>query len=363
MASIKEYENWPCTELFQDHIKSFTPFISKRVSYICNISIEDFQTSESIVELSCAPKSQEFSGDEFKSNSLSMKLSSYIDAFIAKRMGKEHWLFSLDFQLYLSQMSIFSLKDENTYSQCNIAKTINIPSILENHKVCQVNAWINIQKLSSSLHYDENHNLAYVIHGSKQFKLISPKYSHLLHPNPYYYNLPNHSDIDARYLSNVHEDYIEINGGRVYIITITVNAGDCLFIPEGWWHQVSSEECTYSVNFWFRSVFHDLICGQHSDVMLSYFLRGVIHKMVTHEVTNWHESSSTKSIMDGTYTTSVYDNWEKFLSEVCSNDRKREHVLMIGRIVSKSSLSQMEKYWLPFAQNVTNYSLLMLLLL
>jgi hypothetical protein len=31
---------------------------------------------------------------------------------------------------------------------------------------------------------------------------------------------------------------------------VTLRAGDALFLPEGWWHQVDSDGTTIAVNFW-----------------------------------------------------------------------------------------------------------------
>lgn len=46
-------------------------------------------------------------------------------------------------------------------------------------------------------------------------------------------------------------------------------AGDALYLPEGWWHQVDSGGVTVAVNFWWRSAF-DARLGSHMDV---YYLR------------------------------------------------------------------------------------------
>jgi ribosomal protein L16 Arg81 hydroxylase len=34
-----------------------------------------------------------------------------------------------------------------------------------------------------------------------------------------------------------------------------LEAGEMLYIPEGWWHYVVSEPNTLAVNFWLESVF------------------------------------------------------------------------------------------------------------
>jgi Cupin-like domain len=34
-----------------------------------------------------------------------------------------------------------------------------------------------------------------------------------------------------------------------------VQAGDAVFIPEGWWHQIDSTDISIAVNFWWQSPF------------------------------------------------------------------------------------------------------------
>ena len=43
----------------------------------------------------------------------------------------------------------------------------------------------------------------------------------------------------------------EIPPDETYVLT----PGDCLFIPEGWWHWVDSTPGTMAVNFWWESPF------------------------------------------------------------------------------------------------------------
>ena len=47
--------------------------------------------------------------------------------------------------------------------------------------------------------------------------------------------------------------------GRVF--KVTVNAGEALFIPEGWWHQVWSEAGTIAANYWFDGPYAAMMGG------------------------------------------------------------------------------------------------------
>ncbi|KAF1880632.1 hypothetical protein Lal_00011691 [Lupinus albus] len=38
-----------------------------------------------------------------------------------------------------------------------------------------------------------------------------------------------------------------------YAQKVILVAGDALFIPEGWFHQVDSDDLTIAINFWWRS--------------------------------------------------------------------------------------------------------------
>jgi hypothetical protein len=66
-----------------------------------------------------------------------------------------------------------------------------------------------------------------------------------------------------------------------YIITVEMGPGDVLFIPDGWWHEVSSEKCSMALNFWFHSPLFHFLSAPH---MLPHILRSTFFKMVSNEV-------------------------------------------------------------------------------
>lgn len=55
----------------------------------------------------------------------------------------------------------------------------------------------------------------------------------------------------------------------------SVQAGDALFLPEGWWHQIDSTGITIAVNFWWPSEFEALL-GGHMD---AYYLRRIVQSL------------------------------------------------------------------------------------
>lgn len=54
-----------------------------------------------------------------------------------------------------------------------------------------------------------------------------------------------------------------------------MQAGDAIFIPEGWWHQIDSAANTIAINIWWRSAF-DKQLGSHMD---SYYLTRTLQSL------------------------------------------------------------------------------------
>ena len=63
--------------------------------------------------------------------------------------------------------------------------------------------------------------------------------------------------------------------GAAIDATHAVQAGDAIFIPEGWWHQIDSMGDTIAINIWWRSAF-DRLLGSHMD---SYYLRRALQSL------------------------------------------------------------------------------------
>jgi len=55
-----------------------------------------------------------------------------------------------------------------------------------------------------------------------------------------------------------------------------LQAGDALFIPEGWWHQVDSQDTTIAVNFWWQSAFTKSMQPH----MHQYYLRHLLDSLL-----------------------------------------------------------------------------------
>ena len=70
-------------------------------------------------------------------------------------------------------------------------------------------------------------------------------------------NLTNHSAIDGDYPQLEAEPQPDANLFPLYYqarkIECTLNPGDMLYIPKGWWHWIFSQDEAIAVNFWFNT--------------------------------------------------------------------------------------------------------------
>ncbi|KAL2556829.1 2-oxoglutarate (2OG) and Fe(II)-dependent oxygenase superfamily protein [Forsythia ovata] len=181
-------------------------------------------------------------------------------------------------QIYLAQIPIMNIENEERVQLKCLGEDIQNPSFLEGKTLSSVNLWMNNAQSRSSTHYDPNHNLLCIIAGCKQVVLWPPSASPFLYPMPLYGEASNHSAIalenpDLRvYPRAEHLDK--------YSQKVTLHAGDALFIPEGWFHQVDSGSLTIAVNFWWRS---DVMSGmlEHMD---AYYLRRILKRLTDKEM-------------------------------------------------------------------------------
>jgi Cupin-like domain len=103
-----------------------------------------------------------------------------------------------------------------------------MPNILPTHAL-QLNLWFNIKPVVSEFHYDSYQSLLCVIHGSKTVELIPP------------------SKLVKAYTLDT-EAYNHAQDAKAGEFAVTLHKGQILFIPEGWWHKVTSTHDTIAVS-------------------------------------------------------------------------------------------------------------------
>ncbi|XP_073141034.1 lysine-specific demethylase JMJ31 isoform X1 [Henckelia pumila] len=181
-------------------------------------------------------------------------------------------------QIYLAQVPIANTgNDEKVQLEC-LREDIETPAFLKSKTLASVNLWMNNDRTRSSTHYDPHHNLLCLISGCKQVIMWPPSATPFLYPFPLYGEASNHCSVPLE--NPDFRIYPRAKNLEEYSQKVILHAGDALFIPEGWFHQVDSESLTIAVNFWWGS---DMISGmlEHMD---SYYLRRILKRLTDKEM-------------------------------------------------------------------------------
>lgn len=166
---------------------------------------------------------------------------------------------SSDVGLYLAQAPIVVFTNARAHKGIlyGLSEDVKIPSMMPpGCDMVSVNAWCSGPgRVLSSLHYDCHENLLCVVDGEKTVRLapfdVVPT-SCLFYEHPYEWGYGNHTDSYTLFPEcTAGEKHTAIDGACVE--THHLIAGDVLYIPKGYWHQVLSgneETHTIAINFW-----------------------------------------------------------------------------------------------------------------
>lgn len=342
---ITFHGDWPDRDTFNKCTSKFTPFVVQgmkdRVSLTRLLTLlKSDELSHAVVDVSCIGGEAEFSGSPQAREYVHIPFHAIFEGFQAALAGNKssHWTHNVEgLNLYLAQTSLINLMSHQNLLQecpnplidspCDSSTSAPLPqSPCLPDIVTDVNLWMNLDKpVVSSLHYDGNHNLLLVYSGMKRVTLLPPSLTSQLRPYPAYFDSPNHS-----YLNASSAQLQSCQQGQV----IELQAGDALFIPEGWWHLVESKEATLAINWWFKSPLQMLL----DSGMAPYVLRTTLHELVMASQRNLQPSATTATTtMTATTTTTTITTTtttcpqdsprkmrEKSLCEIESNVTGRE---------------------------------------
>lgn len=143
---------------------------------------------------------------------------------------------------YLAQHDLFEQAPE-------LAKDFSVPEycLLGSKENVDIKAWLGPKGTVSPLHQDPKHNILCQVFGSKKIVLASPIHS----KNLYTYDgrfLNNTSSVDVENIDFKKHPLAK----EVDFLTLTLQEGECLYIPVGWWHFVKSLTKSFSVSFWWE---------------------------------------------------------------------------------------------------------------
>ena len=100
-----------------------------------------------------------------------------------------------------------------------------------------MNIWMGTASSSTQAHYDTDDNVFVQAHGSKRFRLFSPLRAHELQLFPDAHPRARKSQLD-----------FDKSSVPIADVDITLEPGDCLFIPAFWLHHVEALSASASVN-------------------------------------------------------------------------------------------------------------------
>jgi len=121
---------------------------------------------------------------------------------------------------------------------------IDTPPYREEGSTASPRIWFG-SRVIGPLHYDPTNNLHGIVYGGKRFLLFHPKQLSLLYPSSMFSTIPQMSQASIN-----QPDYARFPRLRKAAPLIADLApGDLLFLPAGWWHQVTTPTPTISIDF------------------------------------------------------------------------------------------------------------------
>jgi len=121
------------------------------------------------------------------------------------------------------------------------------PRYIAEAALAQCNAWIGCS-LTSHLHFDGMDNFLAVLEGYKEVHLYPPTATARLYPQLEPSERWKSAARSRLYTAD--ERYAGLQ--RVPFVRARVEAGQMLYIPSGWWHEVFTPRTTLAFNFWFK---------------------------------------------------------------------------------------------------------------
>jgi hypothetical protein len=153
--------------------------------------------------------------------------------------------------LYMAQQNIDVIHPE-------LKDLLEFDKLIPKNKVKQRNLWLGPGNTKAPLHMDPDDNFFMQLMGSKKFYLYSPSDTKFLYANSPFSKSPEFSQVIANNL----DLSAYPNSKYAKLIEVHINAGEILFLPAYWWHEVvNGLGNSISINFWCRTKFFGNITG------------------------------------------------------------------------------------------------------
>jgi ribosomal protein L16 Arg81 hydroxylase len=153
--------------------------------------------------------------------------------------------------LYMAQQNIDAIHPE-------LHDLVEFDKLIPQNIVKQRNFWLGPGGTKAPLHMDPYDNFFMQLMGSKKFYLFSPTDTKFLYAHSPLSKNPEFSKVSA---SNIDLTTYP-NAKFANSIQVHVTAGEILFLPAYWWHEVvNSPENSISINLWCRTKLFGNIAG------------------------------------------------------------------------------------------------------
>ncbi|KAJ9448724.1 JmjC domain-containing protein D [Diplonema papillatum] len=217
---------------FNDYTISSLPFILSSPDYTCTTHhwstdyIREVAGDDVVgVETS---KSNRFYANEGLQK-VRMSVSTFLDSFRREDRGVDMYLAEEDIRQFPA-----------------LDGDVSVPSFCEQAQIDKVQLWIGAGGQVSPLHHDQWDNVLCQIEGKRSVALFDPLQSDRLYPK---------TDVN-RHFAQVDPEHPDLakfpDFEKAVSFNVTLHAGEILFIPAHWWHQVHhSNLVNVAVNFWF----------------------------------------------------------------------------------------------------------------
>lgn len=141
-------------------------------------------------------------------------------------------------QLYMMQQSVPKQFPE-------LMKNIRVPQWVPNVLETSINLWFGRSSVTP-LHYDATNNFFAQQYGEKHWTIFSPADTPNVYPHPMSSKMAHLSSVDPDHV----DPQAHPNFRMARPIRFTVKAGELLYLPAFWWHQVRSPHVSTSVSIW-----------------------------------------------------------------------------------------------------------------
>lgn len=169
-----------------------------------------------------------------------------------------------DPRLYMQRLSIPDLLPE-------LNEDFSLPPYINENQIFLTNLWFGPGGNTTRLHYDVPNNFLAHLYGRKRLVMFPPRQSPYLYAcRPNAYNM-SRLDLDQPDLTRFP------NFSKAQPIECFLEAGEMIFIPSFWWHQVYSLETGISINFWWLPRLRQYVAPQLFDTLADIVKEGKRH--------------------------------------------------------------------------------------